>query len=152
MTRTRHAAPRPRRGSSLYRNGGERGMVSVWVSVALVAFMVIVGIGVDFAGHVGASQDARAVADEAARAGGQHLTLATGRARPDIHAAITAANTYVAASPYTGTTSIHGGDTITVTATGRYTCQFLSIIGINTLRVSETGTATVKSVLGGTEQ
>ena len=52
-------------------------MVSVWVSVALVAFIVIIGIGVDFAGHAGASQDASAVADEAARAGGQHLDLET---------------------------------------------------------------------------
>lgn len=152
MTTSRRPAPWLRRGSSSHLNGGERGMVSVWVSVALMAFMVVIGIGVDFAGHVGASQDARAVADEAARAGGQQLTLATGRARPDFHAAITAANTYVVASPYSGTTSIRGGDTITVTATGHYTCQFLSIIGINTLRVSETGTATVKSVLGGTEQ
>lgn len=134
------------------RRRDERGMVAVWVSVSLVAFILVIGIGVDFAGHAGASQDASAVADEAARAGGQHLTLATGRARPDIHAAITAANAYVAASPYTGTTSVRGGDTITVTATGHYTCQFLSIIGISTLRVNETGTATVKSVLGGTEQ
>ena len=69
-----------------------------------------------------------------------------------MHTAIAAANTYVAASPYTGTTAISGGDTITVTVTGHYDCQFLSIIGITTLRVTETGTATVKSVLGGTEQ
>ena len=45
-----------------------------------------------------------------------------------------------------------GTETITVTVTGTYDCQFLSIIGITTLRVTETGTATVKSVLGGTEQ
>lgn len=127
-------------------------MVSVWVSVALVAFIVTIGIGVDFAGHAGAAQNARAVADEAARAGGQQLTLHSGLARPNVHAAITAANAYVAASPYTGSTSIRGGDTITVTVTGAYDCLFLSIIGITTLRVEETGTAEVKSVLGGTEQ
>ena len=127
-------------------------MVSVWVSVALLAFIVTIGIGVDFAGHAGAAQNARAVADEAARAGGQQLTLDSGRARPDVHTAIAAANTYVAASPFTGSTAIRGGDTITVTASGSYDCLFLSIIGITTLRVEETGTAEVKSVLGGTEQ
>ena len=149
----RHALTRPGRGSSGHgKKRGERGMVSVWVSVAMVAFIVTIGIGIDFAGHAGAAQHARAVADEAARAGGQHLTLDSGRARPDVHTAIAAANTYVAASPYTGTTAISGGDTITVTVTGTYDCQFLSIIGITTLRVEETGTATVKSVLGGTEQ
>ncbi len=127
-------------------------MVSVWVSVALVAFMLVIGIGVDFAGHTTTAQDARAVAAEAARAGGQQLTVTSGRARPDVHAAITAANTYVAATPYTGATTVHGGDTITVTVTGHYTCSFLSIIGITALPVRETGTASVKSVLGGDEQ
>ena len=139
-------------GSQRHGKRGERGMVSVWVSVAMVAFIVTIGIGVDFAGHAGAAQNARAVADEAARAGGQQLTLDSGRARPNVHAAITAANAYVAASPFTGSTSIRGGDTITVTASGSYDCLFLSIIGITTLRVEETGTAEVKSVLGGTEQ
>ncbi len=123
-------------------------MVSVWVSVALVAFILVIGIGVDFAGHAVSSQDARAVAAEAARAGGQQLTVTSGRARPDVHAAIT----YVAATPYTGSTTVHGGDTITVTVTGHYTCSFLSIIGITRLPVRETGTASVKSVLGGDEQ
>ena len=149
---TRHALTPATPRSQKHGKHGERGMVSVWVSVAMVAFIVTIGIGVDFAGHAGAAQDARAVANEAARAGGQQLTLDSGRARPNVHAAITAANAYVAASPFTGSTSIRGGDTITVTATGTYDCLFLSIIGITTLRVEETGTAEVKSVLGGTEQ
>ena len=83
----RHALTRPGRGSSGHgKKRGERGMVSVWVSVALVAFIVTIGIGIDFAGHAGAAQHARAVADAAARAGGQHLTLDSGRARPDARA------------------------------------------------------------------
>ena len=127
-------------------------MVSVWVAVALVAFIVIVGIGVDFAGHAAASQEARAVADEAARAGGQHLTLDSGRARPDVHDAIRAANAFIAGSPFRGTTTVRRGDTVTVTVSGRYETQFLSIIGISTLPLNETGSATVKSVIGGTEQ
>ena len=127
-------------------------MVAVWVSVSLVAFIMVIGIGVDFAGHAAAAQDARAVAAEAARAGGQHLTLDSGHARPDVHTAITAANTYVAASPWTSSAKVTAGDSITVTATGRYETKFISIIGISSLRVTGTGTATVKSVLGGTEQ
>ncbi|AQP48512.1 hypothetical protein BW730_14350 [Tessaracoccus aquimaris] len=131
---------------------GERGMVSVWVAVAMVAFIVIVGLGVDFAGHAAASQDARGVAAEAARAGGQHLTMDSGRARPDVNGAIRAANAYVAGSPYSGSTNVRGGDTVTVTVTGRYSTQFLSIIGIDALALNETGSATVTSVLGGTQQ
>ncbi len=134
------------------RRRDERGMVAVWVSVSLVAFILVIGIGVDFAGHAAASQDARAVAAEAARAGGQHLTLNSGHARPDVDAAITAANSYVAASQWASTTKVTGGDSITVTASGAYDTQFLSIIGISSLRVTGTGTATVTSVLGGTQQ
>ncbi len=134
------------------RSVDERGMVSVWVSCSLVAFIVVIGIGVDFAGHAAAAQDARAVAAEAARAGGQHLTVTSGRARADVHAAITAANAYVAASPYTGATRVSGGDTITVTVSGDYSCAFLSVIGVTALPFHEIGVATVKSVLGGDEQ
>lgn len=151
---SRHAPSPSRWGSWLYgtRRRDERGMVAVWVSVSLVAFIMVIGIGVDFAGHAAASQDARAVAAEAARAGGQHLTLDSGQARPDVHAAITAANTYVASSSWTSSAKVTGGDSITVTATGRYETKFISIIGISSLRVSGTGTAAVKSVLGGAEQ
>lgn len=149
---TRHAVQPAGRGSMEHGRADERGMVAVWVSVALVAFIVVIGIGVDFAGHAGASQDARAVAAEAARAGGQHLTLDSSRARPDVHAAIQAANAYAAASPYTATSTVTGGDSITVATTGTYQTTFLAIIGITSLRVSGTGTATVTSVLGGAEQ
>ena len=62
------------------------------------------------------------------------------------------ANTYAAASTWSSTAKVTGGDSITVTTTGSYPTKFISIIGINTLPVSATGTATVKSVLGGTEQ
>lgn len=134
------------------RRLGERGMVSVWVAVALMAFIVIVGIGVDFAGHAAASQDARAVASEAARAGGQHLVIDSGRARPDLYNAIRAADAFIAASPYTGTTTIHGGDTVTVDVTGTYDTQFLGIISVTTLPLRESGSATVISVLEGTQQ
>ena len=147
----RHA-PAPTSPGSRRHERDERGMVAVWVSVSLVAFIMVIGIGVDFAGHAAATQDARAVAAEAARAGGQHLTLDSGQARPDVHAAITAANTYAAASTWSSTAKVTGGDSITVTTTGSYPTKFISIIGITSLPVSATGTATVKSVLGGTEQ
>lgn len=127
-------------------------MVSVWVAVSLVAFMVILGIGVDFAGHAVAAQDARHVAAEAARAGGQHLRVEAGRARPDVHAAIGAANSYAATAGYSAATNVRGGDTIAVTVTGHYACQFLSMIGITALPVTGDGTAVVKSVIEGAEQ
>ena len=42
-------------------NRDERGLaISVWASVSLPAFIIAVGLGVDFAGHATAEQEARA--------------------------------------------------------------------------------------------
>lgn len=128
-------------------------MVAVWSAVVLLAFMVIVGIGVDFAGHAGMAQDARAVADEAARAGGQRLELSSGQARVDVHGAIQAANLYVAGSDFVAvSTVVRGGTEVTVTVRGSYPCRFLSIVGVSSLPVRVTGSADVRSVLGGEQQ
>ena len=48
------------------RGRGERGAITVWTAVVLIAFVLIVGIGVDFAGHTRATQEARSIAAEAA--------------------------------------------------------------------------------------
>ena len=45
----------------------------MWTAVALIGFIVIIGIGVDFTCHTKATQEARSIAAEAARAGHQHL-------------------------------------------------------------------------------
>ena len=144
----RRAIPQPARGMM---GGGERGVISVWVSIALVAFMICVGIGVDFAGHATAEQHARAVAAEAARAGGQFLQVHPGlRPRPDVYAATQAAQTYVAGSDFTGVVIVQAG-TIRVSVTGTYSCQFLGIIGITTLPLQGEGAATVTPVIAGEE-
>lgn len=130
----------------------ERGMIAVWTAVALVAFIVILGIGVDFAGQARAVADARGVAAEAARAGGQYLEVGSGRLQPDVHQALAAANSYVAASEFTGSSRIRGGSEIVVEVSGSYQCQFLSIVGINQMSVNASAAADVKTTLGGVEQ
>lgn len=134
------------------RQRDERGLVSVWAAVSMVAFILIIGLGVDFSGHAGMEQQARSVAAEAARAGGQQLQLDNGKARADVHGAIQAANAYVASSDFSGTTRVHSGITIEVTVDGRYRCRFLSIIGVDTLPVTATASADVTSVLEGQQQ
>lgn len=141
----------PRRHLADARPRDERGMVSVWVSAALVAFIVCVGLGVDFAGHAAAEQQARAVAAEAARAGGQFLIIEPGtRPRPDVHMAVQAANHYTAASSYRAATTVEG-NTIHVQVTGTYQTEFLGIIGIGTLPIRVDGAATITPVIQGTE-
>ncbi len=116
------------------------------------AFILCVGLGVDLSGHAAAEQEARAVAQEAARAGGQYLLVVDGRARPDIVRAERAAADYVAATALTGLASARTDGRITVDVTGLYPTRFLSMIGINTLPLSATGTARIVSVIAGNEE
>lgn len=129
----------------------ERGSISVWVSMALVAFVICLGIGVDFAGHAAAEQHARAVAAEAARAGGQFLETQPGsRPRPDVYAATQAATAYITASGFAGSATV-GGGVIRTTVTGAFQTNFLGIVGISTLPLRAEGAAEVTPVIHGQE-
>lgn len=127
----------------------ERGALAVWASIVLVAFVLVLGIGVDSAGHARAEQEARAVAAEAARAGGQHLLVSDGTAPgSSSFRAEAAARDYAAASNLTALVSV-GSGTITVEVSGNHQTSFLGFIGINTLPVRATGSATVTHVVTG---
>ena len=123
------------------RGRGERGAITVWTAVVLIAFVLIVGIGVDFAGHTRATQEARSIAAEAARAGNQRLKLVGGRLKPEPDVAKHAAENYVAASRFHGTARVIGDTIVEVEVTGEYTCTFLNIVGITTLPVRAKGTS-----------
>ena len=127
------------------RDRSERGAITVWTAVALIGFILIVGIGVDFAGQVRATQEARGIAAEAARAGNQHLRMIDGRLSPEPDVAKKAAENYVAASRFRGTAQMIGDTVIEVKVTGEYTCMFLNIIGIRTLPVRAEGTSKLHS-------
>ena len=127
------------------RKCGERGAITVWTAVVLIGFIVIIGIGVDFSGHARATQEARGIAAEAARAGQQHLGLTDGRLSPEPDVAKKAAENYVAASRFRGTAQLIGDTVIEVKVTGEYTCMFLNIIGIRTLPVRAEGTSKLHS-------
>ena len=123
------------------RKCGERGAITVWTAVVLIGFIVIIGIGVDFSGHARATQEARGVAAEAARAGNQHLRMTDGRLSPEPDVAKKAAENYVAASRFHGTARMIGSNIVEVEVTGKYTCVFLNVIGITTLPVRAKGTS-----------
>ena len=127
------------------RKYGERGAITVWTAVVLIGFIVIIGIGVDFSGHARATQEARGIAAEAARAGQQHLKLTSGNLKPSPDIAKQAAEKYVAASRFRGTAQMIGDTVIEVKVTGEYTCMFLNIIGIRTLPVRAEGTSKLHS-------
>lgn len=130
-------------------NRDERGSIAVWAATVIPAFVIIVGLGVDFAGHAAAEQSARAVAAEAARAGGQYLHAGPGaRPEPNTVMARQAATSYVEASDLAGTVTMEGG-IITVRVTGSYETLFLGIMGVNELPINGEGAASVQTVVEG---
>ena len=128
------------------RVNDERGAITVWTAAVLTGFVLIVGIGVDFAGQVKAAQEARGVAVEAARVGGEHLGMPDGRVSPDTSVgkqAAEKAEKYVAASRFKGTARVNSSGVVEVQVTGEYRCLFLNVIGITTLPVTAQGTSDV---------
>ena len=134
----------------------ERGSVSSWLVTATIVMILGVGIAVDLTGQVHAQQRARDVAVQAARAGGQQLQGGSAIRGQGVHAnhheAVVAAQAYLTAADMTGTVSVPGGDRVVVRTDDVYETQFLSFIGLSSMRVSGEGEARVARAVGGVEQ
>ncbi|WUK68099.1 Tad domain-containing protein (plasmid) [Streptomyces coelicoflavus] len=126
----------------------DRGGVTVFVAVCVIALIGIIGVAVDGGSKMRATERADYIAGEAARAGGQAIDPAdaiSGRAVVvDPQAAAVAAQAYLRSAGATGTVSVSGDDkTLTVTVSGSYDTKFLSVVGIGSLSVSGHGKATL---------
>lgn len=121
---------------------GERGAaLSVWTAVMLPAFIIAVGLGVDFAGHAAAEQEARAVAGQASRVATHQTTLTADGPSIDVDAAKRAAVDYAAAAGWDASVTI-SGQAAEVTLAGAYETRFLGLIGIRSIDVEGTASAT----------
>ncbi len=134
----------------------DRGSVSVFVIVVATAFLVMAGLAVDVSGHIHAMQEARSVARQAARAGGQQLQLATGvrgqGAVADPGEAAAAAQAYLARAGVVGSASVTGPDSINVQVSSVYATRFLSIVGISGLSATGEAESRITRSVGGVEQ
>jgi hypothetical protein len=124
---------------------GDAGTATVWM--LFTGFIAILIAAVVFAGGVvfGARTHGYDLAQQAARAGAQHIDLATYRTsgvlRLDPAAAATAAKQFLAAAGATGTVTVTAAR-ITVTATSQQPTPMLAAFGISTVTVTATATAT----------
>ncbi len=128
----------------LRRPHAERGAIGVFLAVLVPGLLLIIGLAVDGGAKVAAAQRANAIADEAARAGGQALDVSaalTGDVRVDPAAAVTAAQDYLDRNDVPGAVTVVDGDTVRVTTTITEPTTFLGLIGISTLTVEGSGTA-----------
>ncbi len=130
---------------------GERGSLAVFLAVLVPGLLLVIGLAVDGGAKVAATQRANAVADEAARAGGQALDVAaalTGQLRVDPAAAVTAAQDHLARSGVPGAVTVVDGDTLQVTTTLTEPTAFLGLVGITEFTVEGTGTADLVPDIG----
>lgn len=118
----------------------ERGSVTVFLAVAAVGLLALVGLVVDGAAKVRAVQRADRIAAEAARAAGQAVDLTGVLAGDGIHvdrrAAVVAAEAYLDAAGAPGRVDFApGGRSVTVTTTATASTVFLGLIGIEHFQV-----------------
>jgi hypothetical protein len=142
---TRQPTPPGRRRTRVRR--GDGGHVSAFVVVLSAAFVFAVGLVADGGTALDARLRAANLAEEAARAGAQAIDLATyrstGALRLDPARADTAARAYLTRAGWAGTAAVHStAATITVTVTGRVPTRLLQGVGLRTVPVTGTGTAT----------
>ncbi|MGB3257713.1 MAG: pilus assembly protein [Ornithinimicrobium sp.] len=134
----------------------ERGSVGVFVIVIATSFLIMVGVAVDVAGHLHAMQEARAVAREAARTGGQQVQMATGvrgrGALADPGSAAAAAQAYLYQAGVAGSVAVTGPASISVSVTSTYPTKFLSILGVGSLSANGTAQARITRSVEGVEQ
>lgn len=134
----------------------DRGSVSVWVVLMVMALTLVVGISVDLSGQINAKRLAEEVASAAARAGAQEVDQSTyftsGRAEVNAAQAKAAAMKYVRQSGMTGSARIESGTDLVVDTTAVYRPIFLSAAGINSLTVTGSARAHVVRVQEGAER
>lgn len=125
----------------------ERGDAAVAFVLLVPVLVLVVGLVVDGAGQIQASEQATTIAQSAARAGANGGVSAklpsSGAANISAGQAIAAANNYLAAAGVTGTVQVNG-QTVTVTAQKDYPTKFLSMF-VGTLHGKGTGSAQLLS-------
>ncbi|MFG1867673.1 pilus assembly protein TadG-related protein [Micromonospora arborensis] len=146
MTATIPAAPRP--------DARDHGRVSIFLAVAMIGVLAIVGLTFDGAGQLRTLQRAENLAAEAARAGGQAIDRATaiqgGPTRIDQSQALVAVDNYLDAAAGTAGHSVSfpevAGETlIRVTVTITYNRSMLGLFFKNNT-VNVTGEATARAI------
>jgi len=147
MTRLAALVRRVRR-----RTGDDAGQVTPFVVILVIALLALAGLVLDAGLALSAKVQALDAAQAAARAGAQELDLniyrTTGQARLNPTAATNAAQAWLAAAALDGTASATTTD-VTVTVYRTQRTQLLHLIGVSTLNVSATATATaVQGVTG----
>ncbi|MFI7033613.1 pilus assembly protein TadG-related protein [Microbispora rosea] len=127
----------------------DRGSISGFVVVVMLAALVCLGLVVDGGQKIRAYREAYAVAEEAARAGAGVVDVDRayaqgGRFELDTASALAAARAYLASSGHQGSVAMAGGRTLRVTVNVSRPTVLLSLIG----DVTATASASARMLQG----
>ncbi|MHB1850536.1 MAG: pilus assembly protein TadG-related protein [Acidimicrobiales bacterium] len=133
---------------TLCRRGGEEaGMVTAFVVIFTLALLAMAGLVLDGGLALAAKVHAIDAAQAAARAGAQAIDIplyrSTGTITLDPAEATADAQGFLAAAGEHGTVTV-AGETVAVTVTITQPTQILSVVGVDQLTVSGTGSATAQ--------
>jgi Flp pilus assembly protein TadG len=136
--------------SRLRRLAGDAGSLTLFVVIVAIGLYAIAGFVVDAGTKLSAAATARAVAEEAARAGAGQVNESAalgggGAFTVDPAQAVTAAEAFLSQAGHTGTVIVtgHRNRTVQVTVTVTRPATFTQVIGIRQLTATETATATL---------
>jgi Flp pilus assembly protein TadG len=132
------------------------GTLTLFTAIAAIGLLAALGFVVDAGLKLQAGQQARALAEEAARAGAGQVNRSAAYAHggtftTDPAAAASAARAYLAASGHIGTVTITGARTITVTVTVTERAVFTTIIGISHLSSTQSASANLVQGISGAQ-
>jgi Putative Flp pilus-assembly TadE/G-like len=137
-----------------WRRAADSGQVTVFAVLAVIALIALAGLVYDGGQAMAAKTTAIDIAQEAARAGAQQISLGAlrngGHVVLDGPAARAAALAYVASAGAGDSASVTvTADTVTVTVTRVQPTAILSVVGVRSLTVTGSATATAESGLTG---
>jgi Flp pilus assembly protein TadG len=126
------------------RHRGEDGQFLAMTAVFMTMFLALAGLVADGGRYLDAKQAAASEAEQAARAGASSIDvgeLHAGTVALDPAAAVTAAETFMTSSGHPGTAWVVG-NTVYAQISYRQPTQLLGIIGVGSLQITVTESAT----------
>ena len=134
---------------------GDQGQITVFTVLIMAALLLVTGLVLDAGLALSSKTQALDVAQSAARAGAQQLDVAAYRADGtlllDRAGATAAAQRWLSTAGMTGQVTVTGTNVSVTAHTSRRT-QLLSIVGVRTLSVSASATATAQRGVNTPEQ
>ena len=130
------------------RAQGDEGSLTLFAAIAALGLYIVAGFVVDAGLQLQAVVTARAVAEEAARAGVMVVNRSAAYAHggqfvTDPAGAISAAQAYLSQSGHTGRVIVTGNRAVRVTVTVTESAAFTLPLGISRLSATQTATATL---------